>query len=312
MKPSKGGTEMTAKEKTEKMINIVEEEVINGEKEDRDIANLIQEELVLSLRELNIIFPYLTGVSIRNYIRERRMMSAYYTLIRFDSWNEAIEMAIEKSMLYDQSAFSKQFKEMFGLTPKDAFKKKDKSKLKPPMSWDVITGGDSSGITNIVKDITEKKFGTDKTLVNEIIAAEDYQTFYGLSDELSETAFNISDDGDVSMEESFYIVDQLAQLMKAIDDLPQKIRIDQIKNVISTYEMFSDLFKDSDISVSYEICKPFKNNGCITLRGKNISFDSYEEFGKAMEVASSFDIWCQLDGMVNIDFGFDRLTEIDL
>ena len=99
----------------------------------REIADSIARSEGMLYREFNAAFQFLTGVSFKEYINERRMDLAYEWLVKMDEfgWDDVIEI----SGFGDANSFSKAFKKYYSMTPKDAFNKKNRDLIKGPLSW---------------------------------------------------------------------------------------------------------------------------------------------------------------------------------
>lgn len=83
---------MNAKERFNSMIKEIERDAENGQMTARAIAQKLCDINFLEYRVLSAIFMYLTGFSLLEYIKERKMMSAYKMLISCPLLN--IEAAI--------------------------------------------------------------------------------------------------------------------------------------------------------------------------------------------------------------------------
>ena len=127
---------MNAKEKIEKIIFDIEELATNDCIKASEISEIVAANLFMGYRELNDVFKFFTDRSLNEYIKERKMMAAYELLIEQDDFN--INQCIDISGLDNQSSFGKKFKEVFGVSPYDAFTAKDQTRCLPPLSWNSI------------------------------------------------------------------------------------------------------------------------------------------------------------------------------
>lgn len=129
---------MTAKEKFEMTIGLIEEMVLSAFREPAsEIAELASKKNGVPTRDLATVFSFLTGVSLVSYIKERKMMAAYKELITQKKF--CVEKAVELSGYDTQSSFTKAFTRRFGIPPKDAHKQKDSDKLCPQLSWKALS-----------------------------------------------------------------------------------------------------------------------------------------------------------------------------
>ncbi len=208
---------MNAREKFEKIITDVELYIGESYREKEiDIAKMIAKDMLMGIRELSEVFKFLTGDSLIYYIKGRKMMTAYRSLICNNKLN--IEMAIDISGLGNHSSFATKFKAIFGMTPTEAFEKKDKSKIVEPLSWSAIS---SSNLDSLVDKSTDEEgsnmiFGIKAEQYNKIVEAQEYQALYDLSAFQSEIAFKIAKKDDVTLKESFELVYNYIDYIKYI------------------------------------------------------------------------------------------------
>lgn len=78
--------------------------------------------------------------------------------------------------------------------------------------------------------------------------------------------------------------------------------------VLCTYKILKYLTKGTKAKVTYELNKPYKSMGCVSIVGKEIMFDNQEWFVTAVKLASNFDVYPKTDGTVQMDFTFHGLT----
>ena len=101
---------------------------------------------------LQRIFVFLTGISIAEYIRKRRLSKSFEELRNSDI--KIIDLAIKYN--YESSiSFSRAFKKYFGMTPSECRKKKTKYKLFP--IYEFHDGNNYNDISYEIKELTEKK-----------------------------------------------------------------------------------------------------------------------------------------------------------
>ena len=199
---------MNAQERFECYIFEIEDMV---EKSESLKPSKIAEELIVShgigIRDINAVFIFLTESSLINYIRERQMMAAYKAIINSEKFN--VEIGISITGYSDQSAFSKAFKERFGMTPKEAFENKDYSKYIEKLTWDKLAkDAVMFEHANIEVKPVKMKFGIPKEQYQLVNRASDLQVLYDLDDYQSEKAFELAKMLDIDMKEAFEFVEE--------------------------------------------------------------------------------------------------------
>ena len=206
---------MNAKEKFEKIVIGIEDFAQNDLIKASDISKQIAFNMLMGYRELNDVFKFFTDRSLNEYIKERKMMAAYTRILVQDEMD--IEQAIEISGLDNQSSFSKKFKEVFDMTPQEAFIKKDQSKLLQPLSWESVSSNGriiSEPSSNTPDSVNY--YGVTLEQYNKIIQAQEYQALYDLNDAQSLTAFQISEAENVPLEDAYSFVEDYLNYMKCI------------------------------------------------------------------------------------------------
>ena len=200
---------MNVKEKFNLMTEQIEKIIKEGDYlKPREIAERIAASQVMSFRELNTIFHYLTGYLLQDYIRERQLMESYSMLISIPVFD--VEMAISVTGYDNQSSFGKKFKEYFSVTPNEAFMLKDDSVLKPSVSWEDL----STVITNeSFKDFSsrhkETRFGISMDVYDKMMEALEYQALFEFTDAQSDVAFKISEEMNAPLRQAFEFVDEV-------------------------------------------------------------------------------------------------------
>ena len=211
---------MNAKEKFEKIVidieDIVKEDIVKNEiKKASDISEQIAKNMLMGYRELNDVFKFFADRSLNEYIKERKMMAAYTLILTQDEMN--IDRAIEISGLDNQSSFGKKFKEVFGITPQEAFIKKDQSKLIPQLSWESIQSIESTTKESLtVEQDSISYYGVTLEQYNKIIQAKEYQALYDFNEAQSLTAFQISGMENVSLKEAYAFVEDYLHYKECI------------------------------------------------------------------------------------------------
>lgn len=84
----------------------------------------------------------------------------------------------------------------------------------------------------------------------------------------------------------------------------------KIRQLSYTYRVLKYLTKGMNgVKVTYEVHKPYRSMGSVSVAGKHIVLRKPEWFMKAIELSSYFDVFPKEDGTVQMDFTFHDLTE---
>ena len=238
---------MNVKEKFEKIITTIEDLVLNDWKKASDISEQIATNMFMGYRELNDVFKFFTDRSLNEYIKERKMMAAYTLILTQDEMN--IDQAIEISGLDNQSSFGKKFKEVFGITPQEAFVIKDQSKISLPLSWESIQFIESENIrTSSVDNDSTNYYGVTFEQYNKIIKAKEYQALYDFNDEQSLAAFQISEMENVSLKEAYAFVEDYLHYKECIG-----VKYDENTELAFLLSLSSKKIKEIFFSVTHSI-----------------------------------------------------------
>lgn len=197
---------MTAKERYDAIINDIEDMTRNKYLQAKDIAERIACNQGMTYRDLATVLGFLTGEQLINYIRSRKYEAAYEYIItarRLD-----INRAIAIADVSQQSNLNRVFRKYYDLTPGDAFRLKDASKIIPPKSWDEISG--STDIEAFQEDDLEEPntiFGIDFALYERISKINDLQAVYGLDRDYSTIAVRLCDECGIDLDLAFSYVE---------------------------------------------------------------------------------------------------------
>lgn len=82
----------------------------------------------------------------------------------------------------------------------------------------------------------------------------------------------------------------------------------KIKVVLYTYKVMCYLTTGMSAKVSYELNKPYKSMGSVSVVGKDLVFDKTEWFVAAIKLASNFNVYPKANGTIQMDFTFHGLT----
>ena len=147
---------MNVKQRFDKTIQEIEKRAGDPYVDSQQLAADIAASNALLLRDMITVFKYLTGNTLRAYINDRRMMASYKFLISGKTRN--IERALEIAGYGDQPGYTKAFKKRFGLSPGEAFKKKDISLYEEPMSWELLSR--ETSVSSDTDGMVEPETGT--------------------------------------------------------------------------------------------------------------------------------------------------------
>lgn len=118
------------------VINYIEDN-LKHEIHVKDISRLAQ----CSSQHLRRMFPYLTGIPLSQYIRNRRLSAAALEIS--NSTTPIVDIALDYN--YDSRiSFSRAFKDFHGITPSEARKTGQTIKLYPQLVFQVIANGGHS------------------------------------------------------------------------------------------------------------------------------------------------------------------------
>lgn len=87
------------------------------------------------------------------------------------------------------------------------------------------------------------------------------------------------------------------------------IRPDKVKAVLFTYKLLKYLTKNSNAKVTYVLNEPYRSTGCVSVCGKELSFNNPEWFMAAIRLSSNFNTYVKTNGTVQMDFTFHGLTK---
>lgn len=202
---------MNFKDKFDKMIDIVEE---NVEKDSKDIAPIIGKELIVAGRTVNEAFSFITSMPFASYVRGRKLARVIEDVKRMpkkerDKRQNVIENIAYKYGYSDRSTFDRAFKAYYKVTPADVVNNDKPFECVERLSLEMIM---ESSMENVINPefIDEKTTAAvidnlvnsgsmiinlesehDRALLNDII---DYQALYGLSTEQVLLAYELSED----------------------------------------------------------------------------------------------------------------------
>ena len=156
-----------------------------------EIARDVSKSIGINTRDLGTSFLFITGKSLSEYIKDRKMMAAYKYLIETE--NPKTPEAVDISGYDNQSSFNKRFKEVFKISPGQAVKEKDASLYKTWISWEDLESEteERKGIRRWSMN-NNRVYGVALEDYNTICEVLELQSIYGLSEEMSRAAFDFS------------------------------------------------------------------------------------------------------------------------
>ncbi len=165
----------------------------------------------VGIREINAIFSFLTGMPLLEYIRERKLMASYRLLITSDVFD--IDAAIEVAGYDNQSSYGKRFKERFGMTPKQAFKKRQANLYKNPLKWKQLAEKDAPEYDTLaeVVPIEQARFGIREEEFLRISLAIGLQELLQMNDAAANTAYRLAGRLDIDLPAAFEILLEFTQ-----------------------------------------------------------------------------------------------------
>lgn len=105
-------------------------------------------------------------------------------------------------------------------------------------------------------------------------------------------------------------VGKLSDTVKEITERVANINPDRVYHVLYVHKLLRHLMNGvRGVRVSYEVCKPYKEMGSVSVIGKRIPFTNSGLFMKAVELADNFEVYPKINGTVQMNFTFHRLTK---
>lgn len=201
---------MNAKERYDKLIEAIEDKASNPFMSAQEIADFIADEQIMSLRDINTIMKFLAETSAIKYITRRKIMAAYRYLI--SSKKPDIQEAVAIAGRGTHSSLNRDFSEIFGLTPTEAIRSKDRALLELPLTWDAISC-DRMSRFDAAEEVEEMDklsvFGISSEQYAKVMEASDLADLYGLDREKSNLAFELSEELSQPLKDTFRYVNEL-------------------------------------------------------------------------------------------------------
>ena len=191
------------------LIEMIEEMTVEGDYSSQQIGKAVADKNILSQRDMATIIRFMSDITLNGYITSRKLNSACRYLV--ESEEKDMNTAIQLSGYSDQPTFSKAFKKLFDITPQMAISTKNKSLIKKPMTWDVLTGQEYTPPEAEIEetDSTTTVFGIPESLFNKAESVLDLEAFYGLPRAFSTYAYELSNRDGLSLEDCFRYANSL-------------------------------------------------------------------------------------------------------
>lgn len=207
---------MNAKSRYDDLILKIEARAQDRDAKVSTIMSFIASTSAFTVVDIDSILRFMTGDTLKQYIKTRKLMAAYRFLVNTDVQKvtsaKAISIAIDIAGYDNQSSFTKRFSGFFHLSPKEAFLKKDYSLLTPPLTWDAISCDTDFSKTNgdeVSQMESTIKFGIPKEQYDKAIEAHELEILYGLPTVFSQIAFDLAEQQGVSLNDAFAFADSL-------------------------------------------------------------------------------------------------------
>lgn len=104
------------------------------------------------------------------------------------------------------------------------------------------------------------------------------------------------------------IVNSIGKRIVKEDSKPAIINIENIKKLSNVFGIIKYLTRGTKSKVTYELHKPFKSMGSVTVTSKSITIRNPDLFLKAIKLSSNFDVYTKTNNTIEMDFTFHGLT----
>lgn len=219
-----------------------------------EIVEMLAKQEGRTSRSLNAFFEYLTGTTLNKYVKDRKWMVIYKDLMLDQDYD--VQSYIEFVKSENESSFITSFGKKFGMTPKEAYRKKDKAKLEEPLSIDSIVFSPEQREKSICK--SDKIFGLPKKIIDRYNEICEYQALFGLEDKYVELAVFLNEEKGLDLQDAFKTVETLIQDYEDISEM-------------SSYQAMV-YYIDREVPAVYikhlypDVCLPELNNWCFCMR----------------------------------------------
>lgn len=159
------------------------------------------------IKAKNEIFLFLTGLNIRDYIKQRKSVAAFNLLASASEWNDLLQN--NAILIAGQSDYSNLCTRVFkplGVTPKEAFEKTRKAFLPERVEWEKLSSCGKETVEELNAD-KDTKYGVPKKVMDMLSEAADLEEFYDMPSKASEKAFSMSIEYNEPLKDTFAYVD---------------------------------------------------------------------------------------------------------
>lgn len=191
---------MNFQERYDAIINYIEE---NLEKKTSEVVKNLSNRLQINSRMLGEGFLFVTGLSINEYVRSRRVINSLQ--YRLDT-GCSIDTAAEMYGFPDQPTLSKACKEALQLSPSQVTE--EMLRDCPPLNLQkLLMSGNAEMLIPAKKTAKINAFGTSWSQFSEIRKYSEMNSLYGLDDEHVEMVYKIHQEYDVDLDDIFEFVE---------------------------------------------------------------------------------------------------------
>jgi len=275
---------MNAKDKFNRIIETIEQSIESAEYisdiELADKAFKAGQSGYMDPRLQRNVFDFMVNMSVADYIARRRMMKAweYYLLDDTSSRDKAYSVA----MVSTQKGFIGKFRKVFGCTPEDAKKHREKIIIEEPFYWDNISKEKQEKFVEDVEagNMINQKFGVPLSVLDVAIKAKAMQEFYGLTDDESDLAYELATRIGQPLEKTFEYVYNFAWPYLESDSSNIK-DADQKMLIVLNYPIVIKLYFDYGMSfdeVDTLVC--LKSWGLISEKLDDLSVEKCKDYIK--------------------------------
>jgi AraC-like DNA-binding protein len=136
-------------------------------------------------------------------------MAALNLLLNQDKFN--IDSAISVSGLQNQSSFDKSFKQRFGMSPKEAYNKKDSSLYTHPLAWECLSSGEMKKQEGHIVEEKELIFGIPREQYCKIVDYQECQALFDFDEIQSKVAYNFAEESALPIKVAFEITHKILE-----------------------------------------------------------------------------------------------------
>lgn len=181
-----------------------------------EIAQTMADRLQINKRVLGESFQFVTGLSLNEYVRNRRVVNCMRYKLQLKC---SLDIAAEEFGFPDQPTLSRACKEAIGTTPSQVTE--DVLNARPPLLLRELLGErEKNQMLPIRKSAQMNVFGTTKAQFSEIKLFLEENTFFDFNDDYLELVYQLKKEYDLGIEEAFeFTEDILLTHGEKIDDL---------------------------------------------------------------------------------------------